>query len=119
MHWNVNSPVRVAPHARVRAELNIDEEECSSDFSMLAEFSGQVIGTIATRQSPQTPLTYIDADIVQIFREAMQYDPRLKEFNVTDSKCPVVQYTVRGQCVLTYAVAQHVILHQEPDHSRL
>lgn len=113
MHWNVNNPVRVSPHTHLYAELSIDEEAYSSDFSMLVEFSGHVTGIITTRQLHPHPLSFIDVDIGQIIREAMKDDHRLNVFEVTDGRCPVVQYTLRGLCQFTYGVEQHLILQQE------
>ena len=113
MHWNVNSPVRVAPHTHLYAELSIDEEAYFADFSMLVEFSGHVTGSITTRQLHPRPLSFIDVDIGQIFREAMKDNRRLNAFEVTDGHCPVVRYTLRGQCQFTYGVEQHLMLQQE------
>jgi hypothetical protein len=113
MHWNVNNPIRVTPYTRVDAELNIDEERYSSHFSLLVEFSGHVTGSITTRQLHPRSLSFIDADIGQIFREAMKYDRRLNAFEVTDGSCPVVRYTLRGQCEFAYGVEQHLLLQQE------
>ncbi|CAF4748350.1 unnamed protein product [Rotaria sp. Silwood1] len=113
MRWSVNTNVRVAPYTRTYAELNIDEEEFHGDFTVSIQFFGRITATIATRQSPNTYVKFIDGDIVQIIREAMEYDNSLYSFEIFDDNPPVVQFTMRGKCSFRYGIQQHVILKQE------
>jgi hypothetical protein len=119
MRWSVNSQISVAPCTRTYAELNIDEEEFHGDFSVLIQFSGRITATIATRQSPNTYLKFIDGDIVQIIREAIENNRRLNGFEILEENSPVVQFTMRGKCLFRYGVEQHIVLHQESLDSSL
>ncbi len=56
---------------RILANLNVDEEEIYSQFSVSIQFSGRITATIATRQSPNTCLKFIVGDIVQIIGKAI------------------------------------------------
>jgi hypothetical protein len=114
MRWSVNSQIRVAPYTRTYAELNIDEEEFHGDFSVFIRFYGRITATIATRQSPNTYLKFIDGDIVQIIRETMENNHRLNGLEIhEDDSSPAVQFTMRGKCSFRYGIEQHVILNQE------
>ena len=114
MCWSVNSQIRVAPYTRTYAELNIDEEEYNGDFSVSIRFCGRITATIATRQSPNTYLKFIEGDIVQIIREIMGNNHRLNDLEIVNDNPPVVQYTMRGTCAFRYGVQQHILLNQEP-----
>ncbi|CAF1551394.1 unnamed protein product [Rotaria sordida] len=113
VRWNVNTNVHVAPYTRTYAELNIDEEEFHGDFTVSIRFFGRITATIATRQSPNTYLKFIDGDIVQIIREAMENDNSLNNFEIFEENPPVVQFKMYGKCSFRYGIQQHVILNQE------
>ncbi|CAF2932121.1 unnamed protein product [Rotaria sp. Silwood2] len=113
MRWSVNTHVRVAPYTRTYAELNIDEEEFNGDFTVSLRFCGRITATIATRQSPNTYLKFIDGDIVQIIRETIENDNSLNSFEIFEETPPVVQFTMHGKCSFRYGIQQHVILSQE------
>ena len=113
MRWNVNSRIRVAPRTCTYAELSIDEEEFHGDFSVFIRFFGRITATIATRQSPDTYLKFIDGDIVQIIRESMENNRRLNGLEIIDENPPVAQFTLRGNCSFRYGIEQHVILNQQ------
>jgi hypothetical protein len=113
MRWNVNSRIRVAPRTCTNAELHIDEEEFHGDFSVFIRFFGRITATVTTRQSPNTYLTFIDGDIVQIIRETMGNNRRLNGLEIFEENPSVVQFTMRGKCSFRYGIEQHVILNQE------
>jgi hypothetical protein len=114
MRWNVNSQIRVAPRTRTYAELDIDEEEWNGDFSVFIRFFGRITATVASRQSPNTYLKFIDGDIIQIIREIMENNHRLNGLEIVEENPPVAQFTMRGKCSFRYGIEQHVILNQEP-----
>ncbi|CAF1555071.1 unnamed protein product, partial [Rotaria sordida] len=64
-------------------------------------------------QSPNTYLKFIDGDIVQIIREAMENDNSLNNFEIFEENPPVVQFKMYGKCSFRYGIQQHVILNQE------
>ncbi len=113
MRWNVNSRIHVAPRTCTYAELSIDEEEFHGNFSVFIRFFGRITATIATRQSPDIYLKFIDGDIVQIIRESMENNGRLNGLEIIEENPPVVQFTLRGNCSFRYGIEQHVILNQE------
>jgi len=113
MRWSVNSQIRVAPHTCMHAELSIDEEEFNGDFSVYIRFFGRITVTIATRQSPDTYLKFMDGDIVQIIRENMENNRRLNGLDILEENPPVAQFTMRGKCSFRYGMQQHVKLNQE------
>lgn len=113
MRWYVDTPIRVGPHTRTYAELNIDEEEFQGDFLLGIRFFGRISARIASRNSPNTYLKLIDGDIVQIIREAMENKYPLSGIEVLEELPPVVQFIMHGKCSFRYGVQQHVILNQE------
>jgi hypothetical protein len=113
MRWSVNSRIRVAPRTRTYAELHIDEEEFLGDFSVYIRFFGRITAMIATRQSPNNYLKFIDGDIVQIIRETVENNRRLSHLEIVEENPPVVQFTMCGKCEFRYGIEQHVVLDQE------
>lgn len=114
MRWHVDSQIRVPPRSCIKAELNIDEEECFGDFLVHMQFFGRITATIATRHSPDIYLKFIDGDIVQIVRETMENNPqRCKGLEIFSENSPVVKFTLRGDYSFRYGVQQHIILKQE------
>ncbi|CAF0715941.1 unnamed protein product [Adineta steineri] len=114
MRWNVNSQIRVAPHTCTYAELNIDEEEFHGDFSVFIEFSGRITATIATRQTPDNYIRFIDGNIIEIIRETMENNHhQLHDIEIIENDPPIVRFHMRGKCSFRYGVQQHVVLKQE------
>lgn len=114
MRWSVNSQIIVPPRACLHAELNIDEEELDKEFSVSIRFSGRISATIATRQSSNTYLKFMEGEIVQIVREAMENHPRrCAGLEIVEENPPVAQFPMRGKCSFRYGVEQHVILTQK------
>jgi hypothetical protein len=111
--WNVNSQIRVPPRTRILANLNVDEEEIYSHFSVSIQFSGRITATIATRQSPNTCLKFIVGDIVQIIGKAMKSNHRLNAFEIIEGNFPSIRFTMRGKCSFRYGVKQHIVINQE------
>jgi hypothetical protein len=106
----VNSQIRVPACTRIDAELNIDEEEFHSDFSISTRFSGRITATIATRQLPNTYLKCVDSDIVQIVREVMKNNQQLDDLEILEGKSPSVWFIMRGKCLFRYGIEQHIVL---------
>ncbi|CAF1247830.1 unnamed protein product [Adineta steineri] len=111
--WNLNSQIRVPSATRIIANLNIDEEEISTKFSLLIQFSGRIIATIATRQSPNICLKFIVGDIVQIICKAMKTNHRLNSFKIIENNPPSIGFLMRGICSFRYGIRQNIVLNQE------
>ncbi|CAF1285160.1 unnamed protein product [Rotaria magnacalcarata] len=111
--WSVNSEIRVPYQTRIIAELNIDEEEFRSRFSIAIQFSGRITANIATRQSPHTYLKLIHGNIVQIICQTMKNNSRLKAFKIIQGKSPSICFTIHGKCLFRYGVKQNIVLNQE------
>lgn len=111
--WNVNSEIHVPYQTRINAELNIDEEEFHSRFSLCIKFSGYITANIVTRQSPSVHLKSIHGDIVRIMTQAMKINPQLNSFQIVRGKSPSVYFTAYGKCVFRYGVKQNIVLNQE------
>ncbi|CAF2311958.1 unnamed protein product [Rotaria sp. Silwood2] len=111
--WNVNSQIRVPSLTRIIAELNIDEEEFHSHFSLSIQFSGRITATISARQSPNTYLKIIHGDIVQIICHAMKNNSRLNMFKLIQGNSPSICFIIYGKCLFRYGVKQNIVLNQE------
>jgi hypothetical protein len=111
--WNANSQIHVPSHTRIDAELNLDEEEFHSHFSVSIQISGRITASIATRQLPKTHLKSIDGDIVKIICEVMKTNHRLNAFQILDGNSPSICFTMRGKCLFRYGTKQNIVLNQE------
>ncbi|CAF1208858.1 unnamed protein product [Adineta ricciae] len=111
--WNVDSQLRIAPRTRLIAKLNVDEEEYSSHFSASIHFSGRIMASIATRQSPSICLKFIVGDIVEIISKARKTNARLNSMKILNEVLPSVVFTVHGRCLFRCGMRQHIVLNQE------
>ncbi|CAF1152623.1 unnamed protein product [Adineta ricciae] len=114
MCWGVNTQIHVAPRTCTYAELNIDEEEFNGDFAFFIQFFGRITATVSTRESPDNYLQFMDGDIVEIIREAIDCSHRWNDLEVTSDYPSVVRYKIRGKCSFRYGTQQHVVLNQQP-----
>ncbi|CAF1207302.1 unnamed protein product [Adineta ricciae] len=111
--WNVDSQLRIAPRTRLIAKLNVDEEEYSSHFSASIRFSGRIMASIATRQSPSICLKFIVGDIVEIISKARKTNGRLSSMEILNEILPSVGFTIHGRCLFRCGMRQHIVLNQE------
>ncbi|CAF3427968.1 unnamed protein product [Rotaria sp. Silwood1] len=111
--WDVNSQIRVPSLTRIIAELNIDEEEFRSRFSVSIQFSGHITATISTRQAPNTYLKFIRGDIVKVIYQAMKNNPRLNVFKLIQGNSPSICFIIYGKCLFRYGVKQNIVVNQE------
>ena len=114
MQWSVNSNVEVDPQTCVNATLTIDEIHYQSDFQIPIEFIGRISATIATKQTPNTPLAFFESDIVEIFRQLIESQYQIPAMVIVEETTPIARFILSGHCEFRYGIKQNLKLDQMP-----
>ncbi|UJR30085.1 hypothetical protein I4U23_017626 [Adineta vaga] len=115
MTWSADSAIRVAPHSRANAELNITEEEYSADFSVEVRFSGRISAMISSRNNTGGYYKYMEGDLATIFADALRAGgsgASAGQFEVHE-QTQTVRTVMSGKCAFRYGIEQHVSVEQE------
>lgn len=115
--WGVDNIVKVQPHTRSLAELVIDEQQLSTEFTVEVKMSGRLSITI-NKRSTNTFVSGTTADIYQVFELVMAKNliPKLNSIFeiVTINEKRYVKAILKGRCDFRLAVSQHITLSQQP-----
>ena len=112
LNWGVDSQIKVKPHTKTTAKLQISEDQYAGKFKMCSHFSGKVLGSITNMRDNNSFVKSIEGNVGEIMKREIQNG--LKGFVVDKG---VVSFETKGTCNFHFAIEQHVHLSEESINS--